>query len=629
MNNKRKKTPGPKNIPASGGNIDKVPADKTDAALPEKLAQNEPCPAGNLGDVQRVRVLSPSLMVLRRFIRNRLAIAGLIIVIAMFLFSFVGGLIHPYSETQIFYKKEDQPSRYASATINDNYHYDAAEGKGFNSLGLARFILALNNDSPTFSARINGENTVFLIQQIGEETYLLNTESPMVEITLLGSTMNYSPVSGFTVTEAFKSAFQKAYNAGETVFAHGGAEYAIQASEREIVISAIDPGALLTKNIYDAYTADFKPDFGFKLAAETALTETRKTLAEQGLPQTAFEFEHTGTTYILETRSDSAVSVISSLKDGIAVPVANISDVIVTPYATDIFLTVDYKTIVANAIKEGISDFDAPDNKGESVHFTVERKDLEYVIRTALTLDLIDAYAAPSAAHWLGTDGSGMDMLVRLMYGGRVSLMIGFVVVLIETLIGIVIGGISGYFGKWIDTLLMRLVEIFNCIPTLALFIIIGSAMSAMKIDPTVRIYLLMVLLGATGWPGIARVVRGQILSLREQEFMTAAEAGGLSASRKIFRHLIPNVIPQLIVYATMGLGSVILTEATLSFLGLGVKYPYASWGNIINAVNDSYVLQNYWFVWIPAGFLILLTVLGFNFIGDGLRDAFDPKMKR
>jgi peptide/nickel transport system permease protein len=110
---------------------------------------------------------------------------------------------------------------------------------------------------------------------------------------------------------------------------------------------------------------------------------------------------------------------------------------------------------------------------------------------------------------------------------------------------------------------------------------------------------------------------------------MTAAEASGLSTSRKIFKHLIPNVIPQLIVYATMGLGGIILTEATLSFLGLGVKYPYASWGNIINAVNDSYVLQNYWFVWIPAGFLILLTVLGFNFIGDGLRDAFDPKMKR
>ena len=124
-------------------------------------------------------------------------------------------------------------------------------------------------------------------------------------------------------------------------------------------------------------------------------------------------------------------------------------------------------------------------------------------------------------------------------------------------------------------------------------------------------------------------MVRGQILSLREQEFMVATEATGVRISRRIFRHLIPNVIPQLIVIATMGLGDVILMEATLSFLGIGVKFPYASWGNIVNAVNDVYVLTNFWFVWIPAGFLILLTFLGFNFVGDGLRDAFDPKMKR
>jgi peptide/nickel transport system permease protein len=139
----------------------------------------------------------------------------------------------------------------------------------------------------------------------------------------------------------------------------------------------------------------------------------------------------------------------------------------------------------------------------------------------------------------------------------------------------------------------------------------------------------LMLILGILGWPGIARLTRGQILSLREQEFMVATEASGLSVYRRIFKHLIPNVIPQLIVVSTMALGEVILLESTLSFLGLGVKYPFASWGNIINEVSNVYVMTNYWFVWIPAGFLILITVLAFNFIGDGLRDAFDPKMKR
>ena len=153
--------------------------------------------------------------------------------------------------------------------------------------------------------------------------------------------------------------------------------------------------------------------------------------------------------------------------------------------------------------------------------------------------------------------------------------------------------------------------------------------MDAMRIDPQVRMLFLMLILGFLGWPGIARLVRGQILSLREQEFMTATEAIGLRPTRRIFRHLLPNVIPQLIVSCTMSLGSTILVEATLSFLGLGVKFPFASWGNIISDVRDAHVLTSYWFVWIPAGVCLVLAVLGFNFVGDGLRDAFDPKMKR
>ena len=150
-----------------------------------------------------------------------------------------------------------------------------------------------------------------------------------------------------------------------------------------------------------------------------------------------------------------------------------------------------------------------------------------------------------------------------------------------------------------------------------------------MRLDPQIRMLYLMLILGILGWPGTARMVRGQILSLREQEFMTATEACGISVSRRIFHHLIPNVIPQLIVISTMSLGSTIITESTLSFLGLGVKFPFASWGNIINDVSNSYVLTTYWFIWIPAGVCLMLTVLAFNFVGDGLRDAFDPKMKR
>ena len=222
-----------------------------------------------------------------------------------------------------------------------------------------------------------------------------------------------------------------------------------------------------------------------------------------------------------------------------------------------------------------------------------------------------------------------MDILARMMYGGRISLMVGFIVVILEVLFGVILGGLAGFFSGWVDTLIMRLVDIFNCIPTMPILIILGAIFDDQKLTSYVRLMWMMAVLGFLGWAGVARLVRGQILSLREQEFMTAAEATGLSTSRRIFRHLVPNVIPQLIVNATMGLGSVIIYESTLSFLGLGVKHPLATWGTMINSVTSSNEnMIRYAYIWIPVGLLICLTVIAFNFVGDGLRDAFDPKMK-
>lgn len=241
----------------------------------------------------------------------------------------------------------------------------------------------------------------------------------------------------------------------------------------------------------------------------------------------------------------------------------------------------------------------------------------------------VDDHALPSLEHWFGTDADGMDVLTRIMYGGRISLTISFIVVILEVLLGILLGGLAGYFAGWVDTLIMRIVDIFNCLPTLPLMLIIGAILDALGIKASVRIYYMMAFLTFFGWTGIARVVRGQILSLREQEFMVSATARGLSTKRKIFRHLIPNVMPQLIVSMTLGLGSVILSEATLSYLNLGVPKPYAAWGSMIGDIKDPIILQNYPNLWVPAGACIVLAVLGFNFIGDGLRDAFDPRSKR
>ena len=251
------------------------------------------------------------------------------------------------------------------------------------------------------------------------------------------------------------------------------------------------------------------------------------------------------------------------------------------------------------------------------------------VIQVLTHISEINAYDAPSGNHLLGTDDKGMDVFVRLMYGGRISLTIGFIVVFLEVLIGIVLGGIAGYFGGWVDSLIMRIVDIFNCIPTLPILLIASAVIDSWNLDADTRIYLLMVIITIFGWSGVARLVRGQILFLKEQEYIVATEVMGLPTRRKIFRHLIPNVMPQLIVAMTLGLGGVILYESTLSFLGLGVQLPKAAWGTMIATANDPQVLSYHANMWLPAGIMIVIAVLGFNFVGDGLRDAMDPKAKK
>ncbi len=310
---------------------------------------------------------------------------------------------------------------------------------------------------------------------------------------------------------------------------------------------------------------------------------------------------------------------------------AFISRYVIQTIVPGTFLSRAFQEELAAELEAGAEKFIFTDDDGVEHEYFIEYKaDVKnWKIRQATETRVYDIYSAPSREHWLGTDRNGMDMLTRLMYGGRVSLIIGFIVEAISTILGIIMGGVAGYFGKWVDNLIMRIVDIFYCIPSMPLLIILGAAMDAMNVDSKLRMVYLMLILGFLGWPSMARLIRGQILSLREQEFMTATEAGGIRVSRRIFKHLVPNVIPQIIVSVTMGIGGTIITEASLSFLGLGVKYPFASWGNIINDVNNTFVLQNYWFIWVPAGTLLLLTVLAWNLVGDGLRDAFDPKMKR
>ncbi len=419
-------------------------------------------------------------------------------------------------------------------------------------------------------------------------------------------------------------------------FTYDGSDYGVQktSSDQFTVYRYSDASALLviSKLVFNAYQTGAEFSDEFKAAALQAL-------------YTDGSFDYEGVAYTVAKQNDDFVIADANGE------VAELSGYSVRRYSGEDTLSIEFKRTVEQEIekleaagqKSGTFVYPLPlmDEKGryvqnddgsytmEDSEITIERKEGQYVLKCEQTTHLIDIYAPASKEHIFGTDADGMDILARMMYGGRISLMVGFIVVILEVLFGVILGGLAGFFSGWVDTLIMRLVDIFNCIPTMPILIILGAIFDDQKLTSYIRLMWMMAVLGFLGWAGVARLVRGQILSLREQEFMTAAEATGLSTSRRIFRHLVPNVIPQLIVNATMGLGSVIIYESTLSFLGLGVKHPLATWGTMINSVTSSNEnMIRYAYIWIPVGMLICLTVIAFNFVGDGLRDAFDPKMK-
>lgn len=499
----------------------------------------------SLNDDRRVKVLSPGALVAKRFIRNRTAVTGLVVLIFMFLFSFLGGIITPYKEDQLFYREDIMNRTYASVMKVDSYRYTVAEGKEFNDMLRAQFIRADTEKKTEF----NYKDVDYAIEQLGEDLYAVSVKG------------------GDELGLAFK----------------GGLELS---------------------------SADINLSYAVKRAAMAAFANNENSFTAEG---ESYTLDEGGVLYLKGEE------------------LGYVTQYVVKPAMADIFLTRDFNEALIGNIEINDPDFIYTDAEGNECTYTISYNPGNKVwdVAEGRATRVFDTYSSPSAKHWLGTDRNGMDMLTRLMYGGRVSLTIGFIVEIIAIVLGVIMGGLAGYFGKWVDMVIMRIVDVFYCIPSMPIIIILGAMMDAMRVDPQIRMIYLMLILGFLGWPGVARMVRGQILSLREQEFMTATEACGIRVSRRIFKHLIPNVIPQLIVSCTMGLGSTIITEATLSFLGLGVKFPFASWGNIINDVNDVYVLTNYLFIWIPAGLLLLCTVLAFNLVGDGLRDAFDPKMKR
>lgn len=230
--------------------------------------------------------------------------------------------------------------------------------------------------------------------------------------------------------------------------------------------------------------------------------------------------------------------------------------------------------------------------------------------------------AAPSAAHILGTDQVGRDLFSRLLYAARVSLSVGIGAVAIYIFIGTVLGAMAGYFGKWVDAVIMRLTDIFMSFPYLMVILVLVSI-----VGPS--LFNLIVVIGLLGWPSVARLVRGSVLAVKEMDYIKSGVALGYSAPKIVFQHILPNCLAPILVNATFGVASAIILETSLSFLGMGVQPPTASWGNMLTEAQSLTVLGTQPWLWIPPGLMIVLSVLSINFMGDGLRDALDPKSFR
>ena len=710
-----------------------------------------------LDDESRVKVLSPMQLIIKRFLRNKLAIVGLVILAAMFFFSFIGPFFSPYAESETFYVTDMKNLKYADASVRADFiAYNKAEELPLdvrlnltttaNKLSASGAKLSLREDGGKlylYELKDTGIESVSLASKTEGEAFSFASALPVATCTKMGKkvTVTYAEGAAEAGDIAFEKAMTDAVASKLDELVYGGVTYKIaypdKISANVTMETALEDG-LLFGTLPEGVNAEALRD-----AIATAAVQLVSTIPVAQGTQDNFQLpsvvtEYGGTLYNVQQVGKSRTSFdVYAIEEGELLTVAtkyvvdgivpnipfvnvNVDDKAATDAAkaavgTALFAFAEGKEtftlteggdafgfarteagdiqivkkgetdtaiaqmnnfviryydgtdIVPYAVKQLISDkadeilekrkdpasvdfnelsFSAPlpttdadgkfvyDENGayvtEDANITLVYENNAFVAKSDQEKWLLARYQPISGAHWLGTDNNGMDVLTRMMYGGRVSLMIGFVVVLIEMVLGVILGGIAGYFGGWVDSLIMRLVDVFNCIPSMPILIILGAMFDSLRLAPGMRLFWLMVILGVLGWSGVARLVRGQILSLREQEFMTATEATGIRVSRRIFRHLVPNVMPQLIVTATTGLGGVILTESTLSFLGLGVKHPMATWGSMINlATGDALQILNYAYIWIPVGVLICLTVVAFNFVGDGLRDAFDPKMKR
>ncbi|MDD2214201.1 MAG: hypothetical protein PHR21_06655, partial [Oscillospiraceae bacterium] len=396
-----------------------------------------------LDDEQRVKVVSPSMLVFRRFIRNRLAVTGLIFFIVMLLFSYLGGIFSPYSETQRFYKTTEMSEEFAGVTQSSTYRFITAQGQAFPTASQAKAQLAIKNGETTFTA----DNDTFTLDKISSEGYTISQMASVAKAETLGGSITVSSANSNELPEGLEEAFTQAVQDESESFTLGDTTYQVERDRKTYYAKTSLYIGVATMKLIDFDSADSQNSTDFTIAA----LQAEDTAMANGQTVT---FQAEGQTYTLEyNQADDAALIYQA---GQTSAYAIVSNYIVNSVQSDVHIGIDLRQQIVEAVQSGEDQLVYDNNE-----YDISRQNNRWTLTLQQDKTVFDAYAFPSRAHWLGTDGYGMDILTRLMYGGRVSIQISFMVVLISLILGITLGGLSGYFGGWVDFVIMRLVDIF------------------------------------------------------------------------------------------------------------------------------------------------------------------------
>ena len=602
------------------------------------------------------KIESPSVMAVKAFFRRKLAVVALVVLISMFLFVFVGPYFFPMDLNYTDALQANTAPNYSMLKVPAELEKDVKEISGF-----ADFTVGLSNDGKVYlwgNTHNNLTNIDFTL--IPEEV----TNSKIAHVAAGSDHIMVITEDGKMIGWGNKTVGQYGYlRKSDDPYVQMPVEFI----EGTVDVSKVDQlicGYQTTALVYDGQLymwGNINSMYSLKEFQES--DEFDSGVAKVALSSYyALVLKEDGTVSGGSTLTLSHMSAYSS-KDGKIKKLGsylegkNVIDIAATNNVYCLVLD-DGNVIIFGAVEYGedqIPEIGA-DEKFVSVvagtrHFVgMTDKGRAYAWGHndggQSNIDGVEAAAVYAGAkqtyvvdenddvtekvgfkgYLFGTDNRGRDVLTRIVHGGKMTMTIGAVAVIVSTLIAIIIGCISGYFGGWVDLLLMRVTEICSSIPFLPFAMMLSYVIRTQPIDETTRIFIIMVMLGLLSWPGLARMIRAQVLAEREKEFVIAAQSMGVKENRIAFKHILPNVISIILVNVTLDFAGCMLTESSLSYLGFGVQQPQPTWGNMLYGANNSLVIQNYWWQWVfPAIFLAIATI-SINIIGDTLRDVLDPK---